>query len=192
VRLTFSRQDLCKQFAVGCAKRDTARARIAYSGIVMKKLIAAARVLILAAAACTYPAAADDTIETTWNQLCSTAGRHEMSLTTLKGDRIDGVCVSITVNELTVRRQGTVVRIARAELARIRLYRAGTGHNLADLGKLVGGGISASARAALSPAGPGALASIPVIAAYGAAAVPFCILGDIVAKIQGTREVRIR
>ncbi len=137
------------------------------------------------------PVSAADPIVVPWNEVCRAAVGHDLILTTASGERLEGYCYSIDVNQIAVgTRNRGVVKVARTALARIEVQRV-QGHQLRSLGKGVHKGLKDGFDALLSPLAPAGIVMIPGTLAWGAVATPFCILGDLRAKINGgTREIR--
>jgi hypothetical protein len=125
-----------------------------------------------------------------WNQVCRITAGHELVVTTTTGDTVEGFCVGVDVSEITVNTwDHRVVKIARNTLSRIDMHRS-KGHQLRALRDGVRGGLRWGLGALLSPAGPAAAVAIPATLAWGAAAAPFCLLGDLKAKATGMQEIK--
>lgn len=127
------------------------------------------------------PLFAADTIEVPWSQLCREANFHELSITTTTGETVDGYCMGIDVNQISIGFDGKAKRVARASVA--RLLMRGQGHQLRSLGKGVRGGLSYGLNALLSPQ-----------AVVGAVAIPATLrpLGDLKAKQTPNEEITIK
>ncbi len=134
--------------------------------------------------------AAERPIEVQWNDLCRVARGNEITVRTPAGEDIRGYCVSISVDEMSVRTvKGTVVKLARSTMDRIRMRRAKSGQ-LKALGRSMGPMLAGGAGLTFSPAAPAGLVVVPVTLAWGAIAAPFCILGDLGSLLAGTREIK--
>jgi hypothetical protein len=128
-----------------------------------------------------------------WNKVCALAGARELSITTQGGETVQGVCMSINVDEIAVSTQDhRVVKIARSTLARIRVRRTSAkGHELASLGKGTHEGLRTGFAWLLSPAAPLGIVVVPGTLAWGAIAAPFCLVGDLHYKVSGTDEIKV-
>ena len=115
-----------------------------------------------------------------WNRVCEAAGSREMILTTAAGATVEGVCLTITVDQIAIKeKDGTVVKLARHTLARLRV---GRGHQLRALGKGLHGAFHEGFAMLLSPLAPAGIVSIPGTLAWGAIAAPFCLIADLTSK----------
>jgi hypothetical protein len=148
---------------------------------------------LAAALAWTLPAHAADAIETHWSDVCqlATLGDH-LILATVNGETVESkYCVRVNADEIAVTTSDNrTIRIARAALSSLRLSSA-QGHQLKALGHDLHGGLRTELRWLLSPMAPLGLVSIPSTLAWGAAAAPFCVLGDLVHKARPDREVKV-
>lgn len=128
-----------------------------------------------------------------WSKVCSVAGARELSITTQQGETMQGVCVSINVDEIAITTQDhRVVKIARSALARIQVHRTSTkGHELAALKKGMRHGLRTGFGWLFSPAAPLGLVVVPGTLAWGAIAAPFCLIGDLHYKVSGTDEIKV-
>jgi hypothetical protein len=145
---------------------------------------------VLAVAILSLPLYAGDTIEVPWNQLCRQTNFHEVAITTTTGETVEGYCMMIDVNQVSINVNGNPVKIARANIA--RLLMTPRGHNLKSLGKGVRGGLSYGFNALLSPSAVLGAIAIPGTLAWGAVSTPFCVLGDLRAKLSHSKEIRIK
>jgi hypothetical protein len=145
---------------------------------------------LLALTVSSLPLYAGGPIAADWNQVCRVAAGHELLVTTTAGDTLEGFCVGVSVTEISVRTTDRgVVKIARNTLSRLDMHRS-NGHQLKSLGRGMRGSLRWGFDALLSPVGPVAAVAIPGTLAWGAAAAPFCVLGDLKAKLAGTREIK--
>jgi hypothetical protein len=145
-------------------------------------------VLILTVAS--VPLFAADTIDIPWNQLCRQLNFHEVAITTATGETVEGYCMMIDVNQVSINVNGNPVKIARANIA--RLLMTPPRHNLKSLGKGVQRGLSYGFNALLSPSAVMGAMAIPATLAWGAVSAPFCVLGDLRAKLSHGKEIRIQ
>jgi hypothetical protein len=142
---------------------------------------------------CSLPLCAADPVEVPWNQLCKAANGNQLMITTAEGTTVDGLCISITVDEVAIRTENQkVVKIARTALSKIQMHRRlEEQHPLKQLGK----GLQASFRDGfgmlLTPEAPVAIVFLPGTAAWGVVAAPFCALGELKNKLDGPREVKV-
>jgi hypothetical protein len=146
--------------------------------------------ILLAVAISSAPLYAGDTIEVPWNQLCRQANFHELAVTTTTGETVEGYCMMIDVNQVSIDVNGNPVKVARANIARLLILPQG--HQLRSLGKGVRGGLSYGFNALLSPSAVMGAIAIPGTLAWGAVSTPFCILGDLRAKLTPKKEIRIQ
>jgi hypothetical protein len=134
-------------------------------------------------------------IETQWEKVCTVAEGRELTLTTDKGETIQGYCISIDVNKVAIRTTGSqgqrVVQISRTTLSKLEMKRPKT-HQLAALGRGMRRELHEGARQLFSPLAPAGMVLIPATLAWGAVASPFCILGDLFAPSDQTREIRVQ
>ena len=136
---------------------------------------------------------AEGSISVQWNQVCRVANNRELSITTQNGKTVQGYCTRINVDEIAViTKDQRAVNIARSALAHICVRRAGTkGHQLAALGKGMKAGLKTGLGWLLTPAAPAAIVLLPGTLAWGAAAAPFCLIGDLSNKLGGSGEINI-
>ncbi len=113
-----------------------------------------------------------------------------MLVTTANGDKIEGTCVSVNVDEIAVTtRDHKVVKIARQTLAKLQLQRK-KGHQLRALRNGMHTGLQSGFDAIFSPYAPAGLVMVPATLAWGAVAAPFCLLGDLGSLMAGTQEIK--
>jgi hypothetical protein len=136
------------------------------------------------------PLSAAEPISVQWNEVCRVANRHELVATTSAGEAIEGFCMQIDVNNLTVSTTDhRVVKIARNTLSKLEMHRA-NGHQLRSLGDGVRGGLKWGFDSLLSPSMLLGAVAIPATLAWGAVSTPFCLLGDLKAKLEGMQEIK--
>lgn len=138
-------------------------------------------------------ARAGDSPAVQWNQVCRVAHNRELSITTQNGETVQGYCTRINVDEIAVTTNDhRVVNIARSALTHIRVRRADTkGHQLATLGRGMRGSLKTGFEWLFTPAAPAAIVLLPGTLAWGAAAAPFCLIGDLSNKIGGSEEIKV-
>ena len=127
-----------------------------------------------------------------WPNLCTNTARELLVVTTESGDKIQGYCVSVQHDELTVRTvDGKIVKIARGTLKKV-LASTVPQHRLKALGKGMRQGLHDGVQMTFSPLAPLGLVVIPGTLAWGAVATPFCILGDLLGEKPAKRELAVR
>ena len=135
--------------------------------------------------------AADDSVETQWNQVCRVANGRDIVATTSTGEIVQGYCLSIDVNSIGIRTSdGKVAKIARSTLKRLEVHRS-KGHQLSSLGKGVHNGLKFGFDSLLSPLAPLGLVTLPATLVWGAVATPFCVLGDLKDKASGKQQIKV-
>lgn len=145
---------------------------------------------LAAATLSSQPLHAAAAIETPWNQVCRVADGHELLVTTANGGTVEGYCVSVDVNGIGVgTKDGRVVQVARKALSRLEIRRS-KGHQLSSLRKGMHDGLQFGFNSLLSPLAPVGMVAVPATLAWGAIATPFCVLGDLKAKLTGNQEIR--
>jgi hypothetical protein len=136
------------------------------------------------------PLSAGDPIDVQWEQICYKAINHEIVITTTSGEDVEGYCISVDPSRVSVNVKGKAIQVARASVARLFLYPPR--HQVRALGHGVLQGLRFGFGALLTPMGPSAAVAIPATLAWGAVSLPFCLLGDLRAKVEGGREVRTK
>ena len=142
----------------------------------------AIRVFSLAASVATAPRLfAADQIRVQWNELCRTSQGHQLNIRTSAGETVEGACLAITVDEVSIQtRDHRVVKLTRAALARVEMQRAmDEGHQLRALGRGVHKSLKKSISLLFSQYAPAGIVAVPATLAWGAIAAPFCVLGDL-------------
>jgi len=133
---------------------------------------------------------ADDALEVQWNKVCQVTNGHELLVRTANGDEVRGICLSVNVDEMAVRtKDNKVIHVARGAMSRLEMYRS-PNHQLQSLGKGMHGALQEGFKDLLSPAAVAGIVIIPGTLAWGAVSAPFCALGDLKAKLDGTRQIR--
>jgi hypothetical protein len=132
---------------------------------------------------------AQDAVDVQWDHVCRYAAHRDLLMTTASGDKVEGVCHSITVDELSVRtHDGKIVKVARQALEKMEMQRAYR-HQLRSLGKGMRGVLKSGFGALFSPMAPAGLVMVPATLAWGAVSAPFCIVGDIGAAVAGRQRI---
>lgn len=126
--------------------------------------------------------------ETPWDQVCKVAEKHELLLTTASGTD-EGVCFSVTADEISLQTDHGVRKIARSAVSKITLLRARRGR-LRSLGNNFRSALKWGVDATFSPLAPVGIAAIPVTLGVTAFAAPFCAIGDLASLMEGSEEIR--
>jgi hypothetical protein len=152
------------------------------------------RTLTVAALSCLFfgvALRADQPIEVPWNDVCHVTSGKEINLHTATGDDVKGYCLTVNVDEMSVRTtDGRIVKIARTALQKLRMSNVRSGQ-LKSLGRGVHEAFWGSVGMLFSPAAPIGLVGVPASLAWGAVAAPFCALNDLHAAIHGKREIKV-
>jgi hypothetical protein len=156
-------------------------------------------VLLSAALLGTVPLHAADHVEAHWTDVCKVAGDKALTITTADGATVEGFCVSIGVDQISIRtKDQRLVNVARSALSRIdmHLHLSSTrGHELRSLGHGMRVGLSHGVGWLFSPSALMGMVAIPSTLAWGAVSAPFCAIGDLADKLSGPpasqREIRV-
>jgi P pilus assembly chaperone PapD len=139
------------------------------------------------------PLQAADQKQISWTDVCRTAPGKELAITTANGDTVTGYCVAVSVDDVSIHTQDRgVVKVARTALSRIRLQRANRGHQLRTLRHDMHKTLTDELDWLFSPRAVGGIVSIPPTLAWGAVAVPFCLLGDLRDHFSGAEEIQVK
>jgi hypothetical protein len=134
---------------------------------------------------------AEEPLQVQWNDVCKVANHNELNIKTASGDDVKGYCVSIGVDEISVRTaDGKVVKLARTALDKIRLHRVKS-HQLRELRRGLHETLKGSFALLFSPLAPAGIVAVPGMIAWGAIAAPFCAISDLHDVLQGTREIKV-
>jgi hypothetical protein len=143
------------------------------------------------ALACTLSLHAADALETPWSNVCKLASGKQLVLTTADGVTVEGYCIRINADEMGVKTlDSRSITIARSALSSLRL-RPIKAHQLRFLGGGMRSGLRHELDWLLSPMAPLGLVSIPATLAWGAAAAPFCLLGELVNKLTPEQDIKV-
>ena len=154
-------------------------------------LLSGAAILFANSAPAQSPAPRPDT-PVEWPNLCAHTAGQLLVVTTESGDTIQGYCISVQHDELTVRTvDGRMVKIARGTLGKV-LALAVPEHRLKALGKGIKQGLRNGVKMTFSPLAPIGLVVIPGALAWGAVATPFCLLGDLFNHKPAQRVLAVR
>ena len=145
---------------------------------------------MLAILAVTLPLRAADSVTVDWEQICRKASDHEVVIKTTAGENVDGYCIGIDVNEVSVNVKGKRVKVARDQVVKLLVLRRPS--QLKALGHGVRDGLHYGFNALFSPAMPIGVVAIPGSIVWGVVATPFCALGDLKAKLSHNTEIKIK
>jgi hypothetical protein len=144
------------------------------------------------------PLRAASVIQVHWNEICRTTSGNLLEITTSTGDRVEGYCTAVGVDEISISTQDNkdmrVVKIARTALSRIVMRSPSKGHHLRALGRGMRENLKQGVDSLFSEMAPVGLVHVPGTLAWGAIAAPFCLLGDLGDKLSGAaepKEIRI-
>jgi hypothetical protein len=144
----------------------------------------------LTVAISSIPLSAAEPFELPWNQVCHKVADRELVITTTTGETVDGYCIAINVNEISVNVKGNPVNVAKNSVAKLLIIPRR--HQLKSLGKSMGGALSWSFRTLFTPGALFAMVTIPATLAWGAVAAPFCVIGDLGEKWKPDQEIRVK
>ena len=155
----------------------------------LRNLIQSLAVAILTGGIATLGWCAPDTVDLPWTHICQAADGRELRLTTNTGDTIEGYCVSVNVDEISVQtKEHRAVKIARSTMARMAILPRE--RQLQALGRGMHRSLRIGARALFSPMAPAGLVLIPGTLAWGAVSAPFCATGDLFIRKSTETEIR--
>jgi hypothetical protein len=144
-----------------------------------------------AAVVCSLPLHAAEPIEVHWNRVCNVARDHSLTIKTVKGETVEGYCVSINADEIAITtKDRRIVKIARAALSRIQMQRP-KNHNLSSLRGGMHEGLRQGFGLLFSPYAPLGIVVVPGTLAWGAVAAPFCLLGDLKDRVTREQEIKV-
>lgn len=130
-----------------------------------------------------------ETKDVAWDKLCAEAKGRQIEIQTQNGETVYGFCSKVTEAEVTVGMQGKLVQVTRTSLKKVEVHRAKGGQVKAlrrGFRRAMGGSLGLM----FSPGALVGIAGIPLVAAWGATALPFCALGDLGAAMAGSVELR--
>jgi hypothetical protein len=123
-----------------------------------------------------------------WSEICQYADGRPMEVTTATGDKVTGYCASVTDTELGIRSPKGIVKIARTGLAKLQVDRSRESPTQ-ELHRKFHKAMRHSVRNVFSPRAIAGLVEVPIVTAWGATALPFCLMGEI-GHERGSIEVR--
>ncbi len=131
-----------------------------------------------------------ETKDVAWDQLCAEAKGQPIEIRTQTGENVYGFCSQVSDTEVTVRLPGRkFVKVARSTFAKVEVHHV-QGGQLKSLRRGFRHAMGDSLRVMFSPGAMLGVVAVPVVAAWGATALPFCALGDLGAAIAGSDELR--
>jgi hypothetical protein len=150
--------------------------------------------IFLVALAASTALRAQGSITLPWNQACqymNSGDSHQIQITTVSGETVQGVCFAVTVDEIRLKTKTGILTIARSQLSRVRMYEIQPRRQLAHLAKTVGSGLKESVKIIPTDWGIIGVVGIPATLAWGGLAAPFCLFGDIIGYTK-TMEIKIK
>jgi hypothetical protein len=141
--------------------------------------------LLLAAFLGSLPLHAADSVESNWNDICRVATNRPLTLTSADGSTVEGYCVAIQVDSISIQTSRGPVKVAKASLSRIEMaaHSHPKGHELRDLGHGVQKGLRQGVDWTFSTSAPLGIVTIPAVLGWAAVSAPFCALSDLHEKI---------
>jgi len=121
---------------------------------------------------------------------CNFAGARNVQIDTVSGESVQGVCFSVTKDEIRIQTAHGIVSVAKAQLNRVHVYDVKPRHQMAGVGRWVGRLIKQDAEMIPTPFGLVGLTKLSLTLAAGAAVMPFAGLGDLLGYSKSI-EVRI-
>lgn len=131
------------------------------------------------------PLHAADSVESKWNDVCQVASDRTLTLTSADGSTVEGYCVGIQVDSISIQTSHGPVQVARASLSRIEMAvrRHPKGHELRDLGHGIKEGLRQGVDWTFSTSAPLGIVTFPAVLGWAAVSAPFCALSDLHEKI---------
>jgi hypothetical protein len=150
------------------------------------------RFLTFALISCSLTLRAAAPAEVKWSQLCQEAAGDHVAITTASGETIDGYCLSINVEEVSIRTDDNrIVKVARTALSRVHIHPKFQRHQLATLRQGVRKGLHDGFDLLFSPYAPAGAVLLPATLVWGAVVTPFCALGELKNKLEEGREIKV-
>jgi hypothetical protein len=137
------------------------------------------------------PMHAADSIEAQWADVCRISQNHTLTVTTEDGKTVEGLCVMVNVNEISIQTDHGLVNVARSALKRIEMATKlpqRKGHELRRLGHGMRDGLRQGTEWLFSTSAPLGMVTIPGTLAWGAISAPFCALSDLHDKIAHSKQ----
>lgn len=144
--------------------------------------------------AVTAPAFAADKLSLAWDQLAPQVEGRRLTVTTT--DQTNGYkarCLRVEADGLVIENpwaSGEPLKLDRQKVTRIRVDDR-SGHNMARLENKTGPTLDLLMGSIFSAEAPIGLVGTPVLAAYFVAATPFCLIGDLFARLRPPIDIEI-
>jgi hypothetical protein len=139
--------------------------------------------------ACSAFLRADTEVE--WAKICTASQGNQMVVTTTTGETVQGFCTSINVDEMALRNDRKVIKIAKNTIAALRVHHVKS-HRVSSLFKGLGREFKEGTSVLFSPLAPGGLVMLPGTVAWGAVATPFCLLGDGIDLLKRDYMIKVK
>jgi hypothetical protein len=140
------------------------------------------------------PAVAADKLSLQWAQLAPQVEGRRLTVTTT--DQTNGYrarCLRVETDGLVIENPWTAgqpLKIERQKVTKIRVDDR-SGRNMARLEDKTGPTLDLLLQSVFTPAAPVGLVGTPVVAAYFVAATPFCLIGDLFARLRPALDIDI-
>jgi hypothetical protein len=144
--------------------------------------------------AVTAPAIAADKLSLPWKQLPPQVEGRRLTITTT--DQANGYrarCLRVEDDGLVLENpwaSGEALKVDRKKVTRIRVDDRG-GRQMARLEERTGPKLDLLMQSLFTPAAPVGLVGTPLVAAYFVVATPFCVIGDLLARLRPALEIDI-
>ncbi len=146
--------------------------------------------LVIAASA---SAVAADKLSVQWNQLAQQVEGRRVTVTTSDPNSFRGRCLRVEYDWLVIENPwaaGQPLKLDRKKVVKIRVDDRG-GRSLARLESHAGPTLELLLESVFTPMAPVGLVGTPVVAAYFVVATPFCLIGDMFARLRPPLDIDI-
>jgi hypothetical protein len=142
------------------------------------------------------PLRADDAVQVVWTNVCGVATGRTLTVTSADGSTVEGHCMAIQVDSISVQTRNGPVKVARAAVSRIEMaVSRREGHQLHRLGDGIRKGLQQGLDWTFSTFAPLGIVTVPAVLGWAAVSAPFCALGDLHDKIthasEKKREIKV-
>jgi hypothetical protein len=140
------------------------------------------------------PAVAADKLSLQWGQLAPQVEGRRLTVTTT--DQTNGYrarCLRVETDGLVIENPwagGQPLKLDRQKVTKIRVDDR-SGRNMSRLEDKTGPTLDLLLQSMLTPAAPIGLVGTPVVAAYFVAVTPFCVIGDLFARLRPALDIEI-
>jgi hypothetical protein len=140
------------------------------------------------------PAVAADKLSLQWDQLAPQLEGRRLTVTTT--DQSNGYrarCLRVEADGILIENPwagGQPLKLDRQKVTKIRVDDR-SGRNMARLEDRTGPTLDLLLQSVFTPAAPIGLVGTPVVAAYFVAATPFCLIGDLFARLRPALDIEI-